>query len=174
MKIKNLLIVLSVLVLGGLVLTQSAYAFWPFDLLKKDQGQEEQVQGGGPRNGFSALVEKLAERFNLNQGEVEAVFEEHGQERKQNMAAHFEERLAQLVSEGKLTEEQKAAIEAKKQEFQSEREEMRSLSLEERKERMEAHHQEMKTWMEEQGIDIEEVCPDGGRFIGRRGFKVGK
>jgi hypothetical protein len=118
---------------------------------------------GAVGNGHSPLAEKIANRFGLNKDEVEAVFEEDRTQRQDEMKARYEDRLNQAVSDGKITEEQKQAVVAKKAELQENRQEMANLSDEERKQKMDEHRQEMETWAEENGIDL-------GLFMGRGGF----
>ncbi len=118
---------------------------------------------------YPPIIQKLVERFGLNEDEVKAVFDEAREEQHQQMQNRFEERLNQAVSEGEITEEQKQAILAKREEMQANREEFKDLSPEERREKMEAHQEEMKKWAEENGLELDS-CP---MFLGegpRGGF----
>lgn len=143
---------------------------------------------GAYENGpYSNIVQKLVGRFNLNADEVQQVFDEAREERREEMQARFgergekmrvgfEERLNQAVSEGKITEEQKQALLAKKVETQTNFEELKDLSFEERKENMEARRQEVQAWAEENGIDLSlvPVFFGGGRRGGHGGFWFSK
>jgi len=157
-KIKNVLFI-SAVVLGlfGLVGYGTARAY------------------AGEPGGYPPVVQKLVERFGLAEDEVKAVFDEARAEQKQQMQARFEERLSQFVSDGKITEEQKQAILAKKEKIQANRGDCAGLSAEERKQKMEEHRQEMETWAGENGIDSSLLPmlmgggPRGG--FGGRGFK---
>lgn len=111
-------------------------------------------------NGRSSLAERIATRFNLNQDEVQGVFEEHRQERKQ---AH----LDAAVEEGLLTQEQRQALEQKHLELADRKAELKDLSPEERRAASQEIRQEMDAWAEENGIDLQELRPD------KRGFKAG-
>lgn len=102
---------------------------------------------------FPPLVERLAERFNLNQDEVQSFFEEQKEEHHRLMMQNKEEKLNQAVSDGVLTEEQKQALLDRWEEMKAHREE---------------HHQEMQQWFEEQGIDPEKLHTYLG--FGHRGF----
>lgn len=106
---------------------------------------------------YPPIVKKLVERFNLNTEEVQQVFDEAREERQQEMQARFEERLNQAVSEGKINQEQKEAIIAKKDEMKANRGKFKDLAPEERHQNREAHRQEMETWAEENGIDLDLV-----------------
>ena len=111
MKIKNNLlataIVTGVAVTGGLGLSKvnSAYAM-----------------SNGPGN----FASDLAQRFNLNQNDVESFLEEKHQERERQMEDNRTEQLQNLVDSGKLTADQKNALEAKFDEKRTERESLKN------------------------------------------------
>jgi len=126
---------------------------------------------GAVGNGYSPLAEKIANRFGLNKNEVEAVFEEDRVQRQEEMKTRHEDRLNQAVSDGKITEEQKQAVIAKKAELQENRQDMANLTDEERKQKMDEHRQEMETWAEENGVDLGLFMGQGGS--GGRGFGQG-
>jgi len=56
--------------------------------------------------GSSSIVDKIASKFNLNKSDVQAVFNEDRTTRQADMAAKQKERLAQAVTDGKLTQAQ--------------------------------------------------------------------
>src|SRR3989344_2094674 len=85
---------------------------------------------------YPSIVQKLAERFNLNEADVEAVFDEERQDHYADMQARFGERLDDLVSEGKITSEQKQAIISKHEEIHNKILQLKDMSLEERKAEM--------------------------------------
>lgn len=130
------------------------------------------AEGG---SGYSAIIQKLVERFGLDAGEVEEVFVEHRGEMRAEKQARLEERLDEAVAEGKITQEQREALEAKKAEMKENWEEMKDLSWEERKEVKSAHWKEMKAWAEENGIDMKELFGFMGGFKkGHFGHKFGE
>jgi flagellar biosynthesis GTPase FlhF len=106
---------------------------------------------------YPPIVQKLVEKFNLNEDEVKSFFDEQRQERQQQMLQTKEERLNQAVSDGVITEGQKQALQEKWQEMWQERQVER-----------EQHQEEMQNWFEEQGIDPEALMQYGG--FGHRGF----
>lgn len=114
---------------------------------------------------YPPFIQKLIEKFNLNQEEVYNFLEEDREERRQEMQAHFEERLNQLVTDGKITETQKQAILSKKEELEQER----AQNQEERGEKREEHMEEMKKWAEENGIDLDIFQEIMGNFRGEKG-----
>jgi hypothetical protein len=90
------------------------------------------------------FVQKLAERFGLNEDEVQSFFDEQRQERWQEMENLRSERLNQAVEDGAITEEQKQALIDKWQEVQTEKDQ---------------HREEMQNWFQEQGIDETTLMP---------------
>lgn len=88
------------------------------------------------------------------------------------MQANIGERLTKLVSEGKITEAQKAAIIAKHAEMSKnvDRDALRNMSREERQAAMEKKRTEFTTWAASQGIDVQDIMPLGnGGQGGHRG-----
>ena len=83
------------------------------------------------------------------------------------MQAKQEERLSQLVTDGKITEDLKALILNKYKEIQAERESnkdsFRNLTPEERKAQMEEKKTELEAWANENGIDIKYLMHFGGK-----------
>lgn len=123
-------------------------------------------------NPMSILVQKIADKFSLNQEEVQAVFDEAHQEMHTQREAQYQSRLDQLVTDGKITADQKQLILDKHQEMESasqaDFEAFKDVTPEERRAQMQAHHDEMQTWAEENGIDLQYLIPMGKG--GHRGF----
>lgn len=103
--------------------------------------------------GYPPFVEKLVERFNLNEADVQTFFDEQRGEHMQMMVETKEERLSQAVSDGVITEEQKQALLNK---------------WEELRQKHEVERQELQNWFEEQEIDAEALREYAG--FGHRGF----
>ena len=98
------------------------------------------------------VISRLAEKFNLEENDVEAVFDAVHEERQEEMKKVREERLNEAVSDGVITEAQKNALIAKWDGLQQ---------------RHEQERQEMQQWFEDQGIDPTKLAPYGG--FGRHG-----
>jgi len=97
-------------------------------------------------------IQAVIEKFNLNKDEVVKVLEVDRASRQEEMKAKFEEKLATLVTEGKITQAQKDAIITKHNELESNKdsnnhEEMKTL------------HDEFQNWLTEQGIDDSLIRP---------------
>lgn len=105
------------------------------------------------------LIQKIATRFNLNQADVQAVFDQDRTERQAAMKAEAQQRLNQLVTDGKITEAQKQLIITKQQELETKRESnkttMQNLTPEQRKTAMDTQRQELQTWASQNGIDLQ-------------------
>ena len=104
-----------------------------------------------------SIVDKLSEKFNLNESDVQTVFDDVHQERLQEMNTLREQKLTEAVEAGTITETQKQALLNKWQELEQEREQKR---------------QEMQTWFENQGIDETKLAPYLG-FGHHGGFHQG-
>lgn len=105
---------------------------------------------------YPPIVERIAERFGLDEGEVQIFFDEVRTERHEEKKARVEERLDQAVADGVITEAQKDALVAKKAELREEKESLRGLEPEERREAMQELRIEFKEWAEDSGINLSE------------------
>jgi hypothetical protein len=127
--------------------------------ISAQEGENKHVMlfQAGKAEHMSSLVQKIADKFGLNKDEVQAVFDEEHKEMEAKMEGKHEERLSQLVTDGKITEDQKALILQKHKELResmlNDIEEMKDLSPEERRAEMQARHDELKAWADENDID---------------------
>jgi len=133
----------------------------------------------GAQGNHETIIQKLVERFGLNQEEVEQVFAEVREEHHVEMQAQHEERLNSLVADGKITEEQKAAIIAKQEEMRQNKEanmgQWKDLDPEARRAKMEEHRSQMQAWADENGIDPSLIGGLGGRkgMVGKGRMRPG-
>lgn len=124
---------------------------------------------------MTTLVQKIADKFNLNKEEVQKVFDEHRDEMQQKRQTKMDERLSELVKDGKLTNEQKTLILNKIKELQdkreSEKDSLRNLTPEERKSKMEAARTDLQNWAKDNGIDLKYLWGGfGGHRFGHGGM----
>lgn len=107
---------------------------------------------------MSSLVQKISQKFGLNEAEVQAVFDETHAEMEAQRKGEHEKRLSQLVTEGKITEAQKQLIIAKGEELENKmknsRETMANKTEAERKAIMDAERKELQEWANQNGIDL--------------------
>ena len=80
------------------------------------------------------------------------------------------ERLETLVQQGTLSEEQRAALEAKHEEMHNLRDELKNQNVPraEMRERMKESREAFKAWVTEQGIDLQALHTEGGHGHGHR------
>lgn len=135
-----------------------------------------------PTTPFSGLAEAIAKKFNLDQAQVQTVFDEYHDQRRSEMFTQMKERqdkrLSQLVSDGKLTETQKQAVLAKMEELAKQRESdqdlFKNMTAEERRTEMEKRRDVLESWAEAQGIDPDVLTPRMGMMgkgmMGHRGM----
>lgn len=157
-KSKLLITVAAIAVLNAGLLTSQASAFGWFN------GSEHS----------SSLVQKIADRFGLNKDEVQSVVDEFQAEMHAKQMSEYEIRLDQLVSEGKITAEQKELIIEKKndivEEWQAKVDELRNMSPAERKAAKEAFQQELAEWAAANNIDLQYLMNGGGKRMGKMGM----
>ena len=140
---KTILVPIAVAAFVGtsLFVTHEARAFGPWG---GDDGQ--------------TLIQRLATKFNLNQDEVKVVFDEFHQQKQTAMQQKFADRLNQLVTDGKITEAQKAAILAKHQEMQqqmqSTRDQVKNMTEAERRAFHEQKRAELEQWAKDNNVDL--------------------
>lgn len=103
----------------------------------------------------TSIVDKIATKFNLNKDEVKAVFDEERSAHHVEMKEKRVERLAQAVTDGKLTQEQADHITAALAEIES------LMSGATPGERSDEDHEQIKakmdalrTWAEDNDIDV--------------------
>ncbi len=117
----------------------------------------------GTASGPTALIQKIAQKFNLNEAEVKAVFDEEHEAREAERRQNLEDRLSQAVTDGKITEEQKTTILSKVDELDTYRDSLSDKTDEERREAMKTKMAELKAWAEENDIPMNYLRMGGPR-----------
>ncbi len=127
-------------------------------------------------NPMQNLITAIAEKFNLNEADVQAVFDEQHaamQEARQEDAA---EHLAKAVTDGKLTQAQADAITANMASQKTFFESLKDMTPEERQEALKTNAESQKSWAEENDIPKEFAPGHGphgrgpGRFMRGQGM----
>ncbi len=110
-------------------------------------------------NPMSSLVAKIAAKFNLNQADVQAVFDAQREDRQKQMETEYTNQLTKLVTEGKITESQKQLIITKHAQLeanhQTSKDSMKNMTADERKAAMDKEKQVMQDWATQNGIDLQ-------------------
>lgn len=117
------------------------------------------VYAGDFQGRSRTIIQKLVQKFNLKESDVQAVFDEVRREHQNQMQANLEERLTQAVKDGKITEAQKQLILAKHKELQDKREKdfanWQNLTPEQKREKMQTQKDELEAWAKQNGIDLQ-------------------
>lgn len=122
-----------------------------------------------PFRGPDTLIQKIAQRFNLNQDDVKKVFDEERSSMEANHQKRIEDKLNQAVTEGKITAEQKAALLTKLQQMKASHDLAQNLTPEQRKAQMQSAQQDLKSWADQNGINLQDLMIFG--FKGKMHLK---
>lgn len=128
-------------------------------------------------NPMSNLVNAIAQKFNLNTADVQQVFDQQKQQMQAQRQQAEKDRLAQAVTDGKLTQDQADKITAKQQELQAQRQaDKTALQGKTPAERQAARKSEMdslKQWAADNNIPLQYVQFGFGGPSGHRGHGLG-
>lgn len=117
------------------------------------------------------LVQEIAQKFNLSQSDVQAIFTQHREEMQNEMKSNYEAYLGNLVKSGKITEEQEQLIlnEHKQltSQMQSNFKNFKTMTPAERQAQMQALKQEVQNWAKQNNINTQYLRPFGGRRFGK-------
>jgi hypothetical protein len=100
---------------------------------------------------YTPIISRIAERFNLDETDVEAVFDAVHEERHDRLRTNHEERLQTAVEAGVIDQNQMEVLLDKWEEMYDQRQQER---------------EELQTWFDEQGIDTNALAQymGSGRF----------
>ena len=107
---------------------------------------------GFAKRSFAA---QLANRFNLDQEEVQAFLDDHHEEMKTQHEAKMQEHLEGLTINGTLSADQASALQAKLEEMHVATADLSDMNKEERMAAMQARHDEMQQWAKEHYIPLD-------------------
>ncbi len=151
----------SLILITGLVSAQQVSAFWPFDNFTNNSNSATQTTETTQTR--STLLQRIAEKFGLNQDDVDQVVADYQTERRQEMQSAYEDRLTAAVENGQITAEQKQLILEKHNQLQQE--------YDSENQQRQQHQEELQAWADENGIDVSYLGVGGGR--GMRGGMMG-
>lgn len=126
---------------------------------------------------YQTLIERIAQKFGLKQSDVQQVVDDVRTEHREQMEKTYEEKLSQLVADGKITDAQKKLIIDKHTELKNKREQNRTtfqnLSNEEKRTQMQKERDELETWAKQNNIDIQYLFGLGKHAKGLGGMGRG-
>lgn len=156
---KILLPVLAVAIIGGTIILSV-----------------NQVHAQTNNNPLSNLVQMIAQKFGLDQNQVQSLVDQFQQEQKQNRLQKMKDRekmkLDKLVQQGKITSTQEQSILDELVVLKNKYNlgNLKNLTPDQRKAQFQAMQNELKSWAQSQGIDPTLIMPGSGMG----GFKKGK
>ncbi len=111
---------------------------------------------GNGTNPVSNLVQAIAQKFNLNQADVQQVFDQQHAQMEAQHQQQFADRLQQAVTDGKLTQDQADKIKAKAQELQTQREanktQFESMTPQQRQDAFKTEQDNLQQWEKDNNI----------------------
>ncbi len=123
----------------------------------------------------TTLVQMIAQKFNLNQSDVQAVFDQYRQDQQTQHQDRIKTRLDQAVTAGKITTDQETLILNKLQETAAGRAafmaSLQGMTPTDRKAALQKAHQNFLDWATANGIDPQYLF--GGFGGGRMGMGHG-
>jgi hypothetical protein len=105
----------------------------------------------------NSLAQDIANKFHLNQSDVQAVIDQHKQAAQQNREAKYEDRLTQAVKDGKLTEAQKKDVLTEHNKLMDEIK--YSNNSGDNRQTMHTVRKEAQDWAKQNNIDVSWLMP---------------
>lgn len=129
-------------------------------------GAANAASNSSATNPMSNLVNAIAQKFNLNTSDVQAVFDQQKAQIEAQMQQAFTNRINAAVTAGKLTQAQADLIIAKQAELKANEATFESMTPADRQAAMKTQMDSLKTWATTHNIP-EAYLPLGGRGMGR-------
>lgn len=107
----------------------------------------------------NTLVDKIAKKFNLNEADVQKVFDENKAEHQAERQQRFERKLDKAVSDGEITLAQKDEILAKLKEMKTFFESLKGRPPAERRAMFVAKKKELQQWAKDNNIPLGLLMP---------------
>lgn len=126
------------------------------------------------------IVRKIAQKFNLNQADVQKVFDDAKYERKSQLQSNLENKLNQAVKTGKITDTQKKTILKKFADLKNNKPNFsgfKNKTLKERRQAMDTKKAEFEKWLKDNSLTartLQEVLGRPGFGFGMKGHMRGR
>jgi len=115
-----------------------------------------------------SLIQMIAQKFGLNQSDVQAVVTQYRQERQAQMEANFKAKLDADVTAGKITAAQETLIINERQSLQSERTSQaasfKTMTPAQRQAAMQKNRADLTAWAKQNNIDVQYLFGGFGRM----------
>lgn len=103
---------------------------------------------------YSSIIQKLAQRFNLNPADIQTVFNQDRADKQAQIQNRFSQTLDQTVKNGKLTDAQKQLILSKLQELKNNQQNLKNMTPDQRKAALQKQRQDLQAWAQQNNIDM--------------------
>ncbi len=116
-------------------------------------------------NTFPGLAQTIANKFNLNQSDVQTLINAYAQQQQQKRLQNLEQiqqkRLDNLVSQGKITSTQETAIINELNALRSQYgpSALKNLTQQQRRQALQARKNALTQWANSQGISLKYILP---------------
>lgn len=122
-------------------------------------------------NSFSELVQMIAQKFNLDQAQVQGVFDQYKTQHQIKKIDNWNSKLDQDIKDGKITQAQKQLIISKRQELQNNRPDFKNLTSDQKKAAVKQQKTDLENWAKQNNIDIKYLI--GRNMRSGRGMRMG-
>lgn len=118
------------------------------------------VQAQTGKTPFNGLAQTIAQKFNLNQSDVQTVINTYMQQQRQtmrqNMQKHLQNKLNAEVQQGNLTSSQAASITTELATLKSQINPttLKSMTQQQRQQVFQTQQSDLKSWAQAQGINV--------------------
>jgi polyhydroxyalkanoate synthesis regulator phasin len=120
-------------------------------------------------NSGQSIVDKIAQKFNLNKTDVQKVFDENRQEHQAARQQKQADKIAQAVKDGKITQAQADQLTAKLTELQTFRDSLKGKAPAEQRAAMQTKMTELHQWLVDNKIPTNLSGPGGHMGMHRGG-----
>jgi restriction endonuclease len=126
---------------------------------------------------YPSIIQKLADKFNLNPADVQSVFNQSREEIQANAQQNFQNVLDQMVTDQKITQDQENAIIAERTKIQNELQALKDQSTDysfqsyqNRQTQMQAIRDEVSQWAQDNNLNPGFIMGGEGGFGRHMGF----
>ena len=133
------------------------------------------VSAQSDESASNSIVDKIAQKFNVNKADVQQVFDEDHAAREAEHKAELKTTLDQAVKDGKITADQETKLIAKLDEMHAAREKARTdtaISAADRHAAMEKERTDFEAWLKSNNIPTD-LLPQHGKDRGGMGRHMG-